>query len=283
MPALQIALWRYGIAVPLFWGIVLVGKLRRSRDDVAQKRLPVFRILLLGTLFSVAGVCAFIGFGLIPVGTYVVIFYCYPAIVAVISLFLGERLSMWGWVALLLTIIGVALSSPDFSEGLSGDNLPGVMVALLNAFIVAIYFVVSGRLLRGHTALTQASAWACTGALIVLAGATLLSGIHFPSEPGSLVALIGMAIVSTIMPVFALTIGIQKLGASRAAIVGSFEPLLTAIIAMIFLQQSMQPIQWIGGAVIVFSVILLQTLGAVRAEPQLSPVNTSPQSDALAS
>jgi drug/metabolite transporter (DMT)-like permease len=265
----------------LFWGIVLIGKLRRSANRTDRKRLPVVRILLLGTLFSIASVCAFIGFGLIPAGTYVVIFYCYPAIVAIISMFLGERLSPWGWLALGLTIVGVALSSPDFSAGLSGDNLPGVIVALVNALIVAIYFVASGRLLRGHTALTQASAWACTGALIVLASGAILTGVRFPPDTGSLAALIGMAIVSTIMPVFALTVGIQKLGASRAAIVGSFEPLLTAIIAMIFLQQSMQPIQWVGGAVIVFSVILLQTLGNARDESQLSPPMSSPQSDAL--
>ena len=60
------------------------------------------------------------------------------------------------------------------------------------------------------------------------------------------------------LPVFALNAGIQKLGATRAAIIATFEPVLTAVLALIFLGEVMLPIQWLGGAVIIASVILLQ-------------------------
>jgi drug/metabolite transporter (DMT)-like permease len=75
------------------------------------------------------------------------------------------------------------------------------------------------------------------------------------------VPFVALSTISTIVPIFALNVGIQKLGSSRAAVVGSFEPLLTAFLAMVFLGQQMEPIQWLGGLVIVVSIILLQTLG----------------------
>jgi drug/metabolite transporter (DMT)-like permease len=257
---LDIALWRYLIVTPVFWILASV----RPAGNV---RLPRLRItLFLGPLLAIAAVVAFFGLDLIPPGTYVVIFYTYPAMVAIIALFMGERLSSWGWVALAMTLVGVGLSAPDFSDGMRGENLPGVLLALLNALVVAVYFVVSNRLLRGRAntiaSVVQASAWTVSGTLFSLFAAALLAGFNIPQSQDVWVNLVGLALVSTLLPIFALNIGIQKLGPTRAAIFGTVEPLTTSLLALIFLGEMMQPIQWLGGVVIVASVILLQTLGS---------------------
>lgn len=257
---LEIALWRYMIVTPVFWLISFA----RPAGNV---RLPRMRIaVMLGPLLAVAAVVAFFGLDLIAPGTYVVIFYTYPAMVAIIALFMGERLSSWGWVALALTLVGIGLSAPDFSEGMRGENLPGVLLALLNALVVAVYYIISNRLLRGRAnttaAVVRASAWIVTGALVSLVGAALLAGITVPQSQDVWANLLALALVSTLLPIFALNIGIQKLGPTRAAIFGTIEPLTTSLLALIFLGEIMQPIQWLGGLVIVVSVILLQTLGS---------------------
>lgn len=256
---LDIALWRYMIVTPVFWLLAFAR-------PAAKVRLPRMRVaLFLGPLLAVAAVVAFFGLDLIPPGTYVVIFYTYPAMVAIFALFMGERLSVWGWVALTLTLVGVGLSAPDFSEGMRGENLPGVLLALLNALVVAVYFVISNRLLRGRAntsaAVVRASAWTVSGTLLSLIGATLLTGFAVPQSQDVWANLVGLALVSTLLPIFALNIGIQKLGPTRAAIFGTVEPLTTSLLALIFLGQVMKPIQWVGGLVIVASVILLQTVG----------------------
>jgi drug/metabolite transporter (DMT)-like permease len=262
---LDIALWRYAIAASVFWVLALM----RPAGSVS---LPRGRLMLMaGPLLAVAAVVAYFGLGMILAGTYVVIFYTYPAMVAIISLFMGERLSVWGWVALGITLIGIALTAPDFSEGLRGENLSGVLLALLNAFVVAIYFLLSSRLLRGRAntsaAVLRASAWTVSGTLLFLAIAALLTGFSVPQSADVWLNLIGMAVVSTVAPIFALNVGIQKLGPTQAAIFGTIEPLTTALLALIFLGQVMQPIQWVGGLCIVASVILLQTLGAQPERP----------------
>lgn len=259
MEPLQIALWRFAITTPLFWGMSFL----RAQDRAYGGRLPKIKLLMMGMLLAAAALCAFFGLARITAGTYVVIFYTYPAIVALISLVLGERLSLWGWAAILLTVVGVVLTAPDFSAGFQGDNLIGVLLALTNSVIVAVYYIVNARLLRGQPATARAGAWAVSGALIVLLIAGVLTGIKVPQGTNVLL-LIGLAVISTVMPVFTLTMGIQKVGATKAAVFGTFEPLLTAFLAMILLGQQMLPIQWLGGVVIVASVILLQTLGSAR-------------------
>jgi drug/metabolite transporter (DMT)-like permease len=259
MQPLEIALWRYTITTPLFWGMAWMQGRREQREGRPLPRVTVF---FMGILLALAALCAFFGLDLIPAGTYVVIFYTYPAIVALIALFLGDRLSRWGWAAVALSIVGVMLTAPDFSSGIQGDNFLGVIISLINAVIVAVYFILSGRIFRGLRNVTAAGAMACTGALATLLVIGLFTGVRPPPSLTEVVVLFGMAIVSTLLPIFAISHGVPLLGPARAAVVGSFEPLLTAFLAMIFLDQQMASQQWLGGLVIVASVILLQTLGS---------------------
>lgn len=262
----EIGLWRYALTVPIFWALVGIGATRsRGKVRPAARPLPQARLLMLGILLAAAALCAFFGLQRIPAGTYVVIFYTYPAFTALLSLALGERLAAWGWAALGLTLVGVMLTVPDFSQGLAGGNFVGVITALLNALIVAVYFILNARILKGQPALVRAAALTTTGALASLVVVGLLIGVRIPAQPEAWLALIGMALVSTVLPLFMTNVGLQRLGAPRAAILGSVEPLLTALIAMVFLGQMMAPIQWAGGLIIVASVVMLQTLGSRRS------------------
>ncbi len=273
--SLDIATWRFGLAAPLFWLMV-----RALRTPAGDKPLPRWRLMAMGALLAIAAVATFWGFERIPAGTYVVLFYTYPAIVAVLSALMGERLPAAGWGALVLTTIGIVLTVPDFGKGIGNDNLVGVLLALICAFIVAIYFILSGRVLKGHTALGAASAWTTTGALLFLliliplraaqmpgdfwkhlgeiAFSMPLLAAHHPQGIELWLRMLAIATVSTVLGGFFLTVGIQKVGAARASIIGTVEPILTLIFARIFLGEEMQPVQLIGGAFIVASVLVLQ-------------------------
>ena len=253
----DIAFWRYLFTVPVFWLLVVARRQRRSVPTMQRQPLPRFRLLLIGTLFAGEALTALFGLDRIPAGTFVVLFYSYPAIVAILEAIMGERLSRQAWLALGLTLVGIALTAPDFSAGFNGDNLPGVLLALADAFMVAIYFIVTSRLIRGDVDNVQSSAWTVSGALIVLVLVALVRGVGVPTGETWLY-LGGMTLVSTILPIFMMNAGLQKLGATRTAIIATFEPLLTIVLAMIFVGEVMQPIQWVGGAVIIASVILLQ-------------------------
>lgn len=260
---LDIAFWRFLFSVAVYWALVAIRAVvrgNRTPDKDAQtaaKPLPRLRLLLLGMFFTGEALTAFWGLERLPSATFVVLFYCYPAMVAILGLFLGERISGLAWFALAMTLVGVALTAPDFSAGLTGDNFVGVLMALADALMCAVYFLLISRLIRGPVDILKTSAWTVTGALVLMIVVALATGLTMP-QGDSWLYLGLLALISTVMPVFALNAGIHKLGATRAAILCTFEPLLTAVLALIFLNELMLPIQWLGGAIIIASVILLQ-------------------------
>jgi drug/metabolite transporter (DMT)-like permease len=264
----DIAFWRFFFAAPIFWLYTWLENGRSLAARHGSPPLPRAILLLLGSLLALAAVTAFFGLEIMPAGTFVVLFYTYPAIIAVISLFLGDRLPLQGWIALGLTIVGVIIVTPDFSAGLAGSNFTGVLLALLNAANVAVYFILNSRVLQRHRDKTRASAYIVTGALLALAIFALMrGGVSLPNSLNIWLLLVALATLSTVFPVFCLTNGIARLGAARASIMGSFEPLLTAFWAMLFLGETMQAQQWLGGLVIVAAVILLNLRRPARLRP----------------
>ena len=98
----------------------------------------------------------------------------------------------------------------------------------------------------------------------------------FLADPETWLRLLGLAIFSTVIPIFAFYAGMQKLGAARAAILSTIEPVFTLVLAFFLLNERIEAIQLIGGALILASVILLQ-LGRGEPETQLAaePQTTS--------
>lgn len=260
MHPLDIATWRFVFAAPALW--LLIAALRLAAP---AQPLPRGRLLLLGLLLSIAAMTAFFGLQRLPAGVYVLLFYSYPAMVAVIAALLGERLSRRAWAALALALTGVALTVPDFGAGLSGEAWMGVLLALLNALAVAVYFVFNNRLLRGRSGLAHASAWVITGALGVMLTLALARPVNAAPDAASWFYLVALALVCTVLPVFTLTTAIQKLGASRAAIAGTLEPVLTIVLAALILGEVVQAGQLFGGALILTSIVLLQSAPRRRA------------------
>lgn len=269
VPPVDIAFWRFTFTALSYWGFLALRRLVRSPQPAAASPvapLPRLCLMLLGTFFAGEAITAFWGLERLPSATFVVLFYSYPAMVAILGLFMGERLSRLAWFALALTLVGIALTAPDFSAGLSGDNFFGVLMALADGLLVAVYFILINRLTTDRSDMVLTSAWTVTGAFLLMVVVALLNGLTLPEEEAWFY-LVLLALVSTVLPVFALNAGIRRLGATRAAILCTFEPLLTAVLALIFLSEEMLPIQWLGGAVIVASVIMLQLRRPAAASP----------------
>ncbi len=65
-----------------------------------RRPLPRFRLLLIGTLFAGEAVTALFGLDRVPAGTFSILFYSYPAMVAILEAIMGERLPLQAWLAL---------------------------------------------------------------------------------------------------------------------------------------------------------------------------------------
>ena len=252
---MDIAVWRFILAVPVLWMLVIYR--RRTVFPTRTSDAPVKKALLIGVMLSAAVLAAFFGLERLPASTYIVLFYSYPAMVVLLSVLLGEPIRLRAWLALAMALCGVVLTVPDFSAVGGGDML-GVALVLGNAAIVAVYYILSKRVLNGVADVSGASAWMMLGTLLVLLLLIPLRGLQMPQNPFILLLLFGIAILGTVLPVYAINIAIQRIGAAQASLVSTVEPPLSMVISMIVLGEAIIANQWLGAALIIGSVIVLQ-------------------------
>lgn len=250
---LDLTFWRYLIAAPALWLLLTLLAV-----PAPTRPLPYPGLLLLGLILAGSALAAFIGLRLMPVPTYALLIYSYPAQVALLNYLRGERMSRRDVLALLMTSTGILLTLYGVEGGFAAIGGTGALVAFLNAFLIALYFLVNHQVMRAHRSVERASAWAMTGALLVILPVSLLTGVTLPPDARSWGLLTGLALSSTVMPVFMYTVGIKRLGASRAAILSTSEPVLTALLAFLLLGELIQPLQLPGGALILMSIVLLR-------------------------
>jgi drug/metabolite transporter (DMT)-like permease len=80
------------------------------------------------------------------------------------------------------------------------------------------------------------------------------------------IALIGsFALLGTTIPVLTFILGLRLVGPSRAAILSTFEPASTVLLAVIILGELASPLQYLGGALIIASVLVLEGSGWVAS------------------
>jgi drug/metabolite transporter (DMT)-like permease len=180
--------------------------------------------------------------------------------VVIVARVMGEPLTRQAIVALVLTLIGVALTVPleELRSGVGGVSFWGVALGFINAALYAVYILISQRVLAGQSAVGHATRWSITGSLLVLVVLVLIQGITLPLTWVGWASAVGIALVCTVLPIFTFLSGIQRLGASNASILSSVEPLATLILAVTLLGESMSWQQIVGGAFILVSVLVLQ-------------------------
>jgi drug/metabolite transporter (DMT)-like permease len=190
----------------------------------------------------------------------VVLFFTYPAMTVIINALLGERLPLRGWIALGLTTLGVILTvaNPNPDADISFSWM-GVLIALFNALFVALFIIVNERVQRGYPTTARASAWTLTGTLFVfIPMAFMRGGVALPPDTRALGLLIGLGAFATVLPYFGLILGNKMLGASRAAIVSTLEPVVAVALAVLLLGERLLLLQVVGAVLIVASIIVLE-------------------------
>ncbi|MCY3834455.1 MAG: DMT family transporter [Chloroflexi bacterium] len=252
---MDIAIWRFVIAAPLMWALVLFG--RRPQRSVPAEDLPVTRLLVIGVLIAAAVLAAFFALERLPGSMYIVLLYSYPAMVALLSRLLGEEINPRTWLALGLALIGVALTVPNFASGAGGDAI-GLGLALLNAAIIALYYLLTRRALAGVVDVSRSSAVMMVSTLFIMLMLIPLRGLQLPQNPLTLFLLFCIGVFGTVLPVYGVNIAVQRIGAAQASLVSTIEPPMSMIVSVLILSEVILPLQWLGAALIVGSVIVLQ-------------------------
>ena len=229
-----------------------------ARHEPWPKGRALLTAILLGALgYAGQSFTFFTALTLAPAGLVALLLYLYPALVTVLSaLALGERLTQRKLAALAVAVIGTALTIGPASNA----SPLGVALGLAAATIYAVYIVVGSRLgtrvaPRPMATVVVASAGA------VFAVAALARGPAWPQSAMGWLAVVGIAIVSTVVAIVLFFAGLERIGPTRTAVLSTVEPLWTVVLAAVFLGELIAPWQIVGGALILGAVVLLARTG----------------------
>jgi uncharacterized membrane protein len=115
------------------------------------------------------------------------------------------------------------------------------------------------------------SATAGMYALLALSTGASISPADVPSELWP--PLLAFGLVATALAIQAFYAGVQRIGAARASIVSTVEPVYTIAMAMILFGEALTPVQLMGGVLVLAAVILAETgQHPAREAPPRPPV-----------
>jgi drug/metabolite transporter (DMT)-like permease len=194
------------------------------------------------------------------------LFFTYPAFVTLLSWGSGHGRPGRLTIASLALAVGGAGIVVTTGSGLT-ISLVGVGFALASALAYSGYLFGAGQVVRQTNALTSAM-WLGVGASVGLALFALATGqARWPSGGREWWPVVGMG-AATAGAFVCLMGGLQRLGAVRTSIVSALEPLSSAVLAWIFLHETITLGTIAGGLLIV--------TGAVAAGAARQVLSTEP-------
>ena len=291
MDALVVLFWRFTTAALFSWGyLLLAARTRASLRALPRRRIAV--LLILGALYVGNSYAYIASLQVVPISLASIIAYLYPAIVAVMATRLVRRLEgRRAWIALGISMLGVALAVGGIPEG----ELPplwGLALAFANPVIYATWIVLQSRLAGDRPRGTRASATleatehgidippgdaetvtdvpdpapaaaimttatALVYAALVLGTGGSISPMAVPE--GQWMAILGLGLVATAVAIQTFYAGVKRVGGARASLISTVEPVYTIVLAMILFGERLTPIQIVGGALVIFAVVLAET------------------------
>lgn len=248
---------RFGIAAAAMFAIALVRRIPLPTGSTLGA------LVLLGALgYGGQAFSFFTALTLAPAGLCALLLYLHPALVALLAaLFLHERLTVVKLAALALALAGTvltiapALSSPQGVAPTAGI-VAGIGFAIAAAVFYSLYIVVGAWLGRRVAAFPVSTiVIASAGAVFIVA--SLARGPQWPQTSAGWLAVLAIALLSTVAAITLYFAGLRRIGPTRASTLSTLEPLVTVTLAAIVLGERIAPVQMAGGALILAAVVLL--------------------------
>ena len=246
------------LSAPLYIGVLVYSR-RQASNSLDPK--TIFATLMLGFLgYYLASFLDMSGLRYISAQLERLTLFTYPALVAVLaSLFLGEKFTGRVLVSLLLCYAGIWLMYAQESMFSESDNVTlGVLLVLGSALSYSLYVLFAKRMIeklgsRDFTCLAMlgSAGFVCAHFLCTQPLSTLTDN---PSVwgYGSL-----LAFVSTVLPSFMLSEAISRIGATKSTIIGAIGPVLTILLAIVFLKEPSSVSHFAGMAIVLVGVAVL--------------------------
>ncbi len=226
-------------------------------------RATILTALALGGIgYSIQSACFFSALRHIDASLASLLLYTFPALVCCGAVALGrEHVTPWKAMALALATAGTALVL--LGGGSGGLEATGVLFGLAAAVTYAAYILIAegmvGRIDPWHMSALIATGAAAT---LVVTGA-LTGALELPAAT-AWIWIAAIALLSTVAPIGAFLLGLERVGAPTASIVSTVEPVVTVSLAIVIFDEGFGPAQALGAVLVLGAVLALQSRRAAE-------------------
>ncbi len=242
---------RFPVAAVALWGMVIYRKLPLAPLSTAVA------IMLVGALgYGVTSAFLVQAVHRTGAGMAALLLYLYPAMVTVLTIALGmELFSRNKLLALILSFSGMVIVLGGNAAEL---DYMGVLFGVLCAVFYTFYITAGAHFTKNVEPLVS-TALIVSGAAILYIVSALVSGDYTTGiSMTAWLAIVGCAIFCTFFSIMFLFEGIRLIGPSKVSIISTIEPVITIILAVILFNETFVPVQLLGVAMVLGSILILQ-------------------------
>ncbi len=244
--------YRYVIALIIF-ALIMVYRGESFRIKIGH----AIRFSFLGSFFALSSITLYLSFLHMEAGIASTLLFVYPIMTAVLmAVFFHEKVTWTTALSILLALTGVALLYRG--DGGSTLNTLGFVLVMASSLLYAVYIV---SINRWHT---DMSSLKFTFYIVLFGMITVLVYIWFAGESLQMlhgakqwVCAIQLALLPTVFSLFLMTIAINSIGSTPAAIMGALEPVTAVFIGVLIFHEGFTLRLAIGIALILFAVTLV--------------------------
>ena len=233
-----ILLFRYGIAVILLGAYLL---LKKENFRITLKQAGV--LLSLGLLYTASSTFLFEAYKYIASGLATTLVFLFPAMVAIIMVFLKVVPSWPVWLSIAATFAGVMIMTGG--AGTEKVNPLGVWFSIASAFVYALFIVIINRSkVISSIPNSLLTFYALLTGTFFFIGRCLFSGADLTAGIDGGMAwcnLIGLAVLPTIVSTASLAVATRNIGATKASVLGVFEPITAILVGTMVFGEALTP------------------------------------------
>ena len=250
---------RMAMAAPFYLFVYLLG-VRPLRNRIAKP--DIVTICAIGVLgYYVASYLDLSGLMYITASFERMILYLFPSFVLIISVFFFKhKLTLTEVSAFVLSYLGIMVIYVQDFQSYGHETANGMLLVLGSALAFSVFVVLSGKYIAkvGATQFTSISMLGASVAVFLHYLFNVKSNLGmYENQAYGLVFI--LALFCTVLPSYLINMGIKRIGAPRAAIVGTISPVFTVVMAYVFLNE-VSTTMHIAGFVLVIMGIALITL-----------------------
>ncbi len=201
----------------------------------------------------------FIALRTLEASLVVLIAYIYPSLVVVAGwLFLRRAVSVWHGIALAMSFAGVALLLGGARFHLSWPLVVPLVLAIASPTIYTGYILIGERVMTSVPAVAASAVIMSGAAIAFCALAALNHQLAFPANARGWAVGVGIALIPTMIAISLFLAGLPRIGAARAALLSTWEPVVTVFLAVVVLGDRLSFVQVLGGVLVIVAVIVVQ-------------------------